>query len=118
MGLTIVGGSVVIAGSKDAAVFRVFCISTWSMMTMAAIASTTGTACRTTHGSCRPCTANTPGQPLYYAVVWAFCQQDQTRSAWRATSRISTVPRLHDTDRAGERDASRHLLSLIPVYVY
>jgi len=68
--VTIVGGSEVIGGSKDAAVFRAFCVSNWSMTTIAAMLSTIGTALGTTHGSCLPLVANAPGVPSYCAVSW------------------------------------------------
>jgi hypothetical protein len=67
-GLTIVGGKVVIAGRRERAVLRAFCIKTWSIMTRLAMASTIGTARGTTHGSCLPRAASLPGVPSYWAV--------------------------------------------------
>ena len=85
------GGRVVIRGSKLAAALREFwmriwlwnmlsiirtCRWTWSTTnsrsTMAAIASTIGTARGTTHGSCLPRAAKEPGVPSYCAVACAW----------------------------------------------
>ena len=60
-----------IGGRRLAAILREFWIRSWSMTTMAAIASTIGTARGTTHGSWRPLVANEPGVPSYCAVSWA-----------------------------------------------
>jgi len=72
LGVTIVGGTVAIGGNNDAAVFRAFWISNWSITTRAAIDSTIGTARGTTQGSCLPLAASWPGVPSYCAVscVW------------------------------------------------
>ena len=67
-GITIVGGRVLIGGSKLAAVFRAFCIRSASRTTRAAMASTIGTARGTTQGSWRPLAASVPGVPSYWAV--------------------------------------------------
>ena len=60
-----------IGGNNDAAVFRAFCMSNWSITTRAAIDSTIGTARGTTQGSCLPLAANCPGVPSYCAVSCA-----------------------------------------------
>ncbi len=60
----------VTGGSRAAAVLREFCTRSWSKVTIAAIASTIGTARGTTQGSWRPLAAKQPGVPSYCAVAW------------------------------------------------
>jgi len=69
-GVTMVGGNVEMGGSSEAAVFLAFWMSNWSITTIAAIASTMGTALGTTQGSCLPLAASCPGVPSYCAVSW------------------------------------------------
>ena len=66
--MCIVGGNVVTGGSRLAALDLAFCLRSESMTTIAAIASTIGTARGTTQGSCRPLAAKQPGVPSYCAV--------------------------------------------------
>lgn len=70
-GRIIVGGKVVTGGKRLEAVLRAFWIRSWSMITIAAIDSTIGTARGTTQGSWRPRAARVPGVPSYWAVCCA-----------------------------------------------
>lgn len=90
-----VGGRVVMGGSRSAVAFREAWIRRASMTAHAAMASTIGTALKqekndswrsedvfshqrgwdayrgTTQGSCRPLASSTPAVPSYLAVCWA-----------------------------------------------